>query len=69
MSSIPNARELRRKAEETRGEAATFTILELRASMTEVAAEYERLAGRAEDFEERARLGVANPHALERWLK
>ena len=69
MSSIPSAGELRRKAAETRGEAEAFTTSELRANMIEVAAEYERLAERAEEFEERARLGVANPNALEDWLK
>ena len=69
MANIPNIHELRRKAEETRAEAETFATRELRTQMMVVAAEYERLAIRAEEYEERARLGITTPHLLENWLK
>jgi hypothetical protein len=67
MATIPTTEELIRKAEETREQARLFTHPEIRAHMLEIAAEYERLAKRAEDFKERARIGASNDNSLKDW--
>jgi hypothetical protein len=54
MAAIPTADEHRRKAEETRPDPAGFKTPDIRAKMLEIAAQYERLARRAEEFSERA---------------
>ena len=68
MANIPIADELRRKAQDCRQEAQGFQSIDIRASMLEVAAEYDRLAIRAEEAEERKRLGVSNETALKNWF-
>lgn len=67
MATIPTADELRRKAEQTRAEAQELQVPDIRTKMLEIAAEYERLARRAEEFEERARIGASNDQLLTRW--
>ena len=67
MVNIPTLEELHRKAAKTRDEAKLFTHPDFRAGMLEVAAEYERLAKRAEDFEERARISASNEGAMKNW--
>ena len=66
-ANIPTVEELRRKAETTRAEADRFTQADLRAYMIAIAEEYERLAKRAEDAEERVRVGASNEASLVKW--
>jgi hypothetical protein len=68
MATIPTAEDLRRKAAQSREEAQRSTHPDTRAHMLEVAVEYERLAKRAEEFEERARIGASNEAAMKNWL-
>ena len=68
MSGVPTPEELRYKAVETRAEAEAFATQELRMQMFKIAAEYERLATRAEEYGERARRGLATPHVIENWF-
>jgi hypothetical protein len=66
----PTVEELRQKAQRCRDDAESCAIPELRANMFEIANEYDRLAIRGEQFEERSRLPAANPMnaiALTRW--
>ena len=65
MATIPTVEELGRKAEQARQDADEFQTPVLRAKMFESAAEYERLAKRAEEFEEGARIGASNEAILE----
>ena len=67
MATIPAAEELRRKAEATREAADLFTHPDTRAKMSEIAAEYEQLAKRAEEFDERTRLGARCDDILNNW--
>lgn len=68
MANIPTADELRRKAEECRAQALGFQIPESKAHLLEIAAEYERLAIRAEMDAERQRMGANNEAALMKWF-
>jgi len=68
---LPSRDDLRRKAQQCRSEAEGRTIPDLRAHLLEIAAEYERLAVRGAQFEERSRLPTANPMnaiALTQWF-
>ena len=67
-AKIYTTEELRRNAEETRAEAARFTQPDLRAKMLEIAAEYDRLAKRAEEAEENERIGASLAPALNNWF-
>ena len=69
MTMVRTIEEFRQKAQECRAEAETLENPEIRAAMFEIAAEYERLAVRAEAFEERHRLGVSNHASLINWFK
>lgn len=67
MAKIPTAEELRQKAEDTRAEAEQFKHPDFQAHMLKIAAEYERLAKRADEAKERERLRV-QPGVLESWF-
>jgi hypothetical protein len=67
VANIPTTDELRRKAEECRAQAQGFRTPESKAHLLDIAAEYERLALRAEAAAERERLGVSNEAALTNW--
>lgn len=54
MPNVATAEELRRKAEECRTDAHQFIVPETKAHMLATAAEYERLAMRAAQFEQRS---------------
>ena len=67
----PTVVELRQKAQQCRIEAESYTIPDLRAQLLEIASEYDRLATRGEQFEERARLPKLSPMntvALTNWF-
>jgi len=67
---IQTVEDLRQKAQQCRADAASFTVPELRAYLLKIASEYDRLAARGEQFEERARLPKPSPMntiALSQW--
>lgn len=66
----PTVEEFRQKAQQCRAEAESYTVRESRALLLEIAHEYDRLAARGEQFEERARLPNPSPMnatALSQW--
>jgi hypothetical protein len=69
--SIPTPEDLRRKAQECRDDAESYSNAELRAQLLAIAGEYDRLARRAEEFEMRAVGSVPHPlngRALTHWF-
>jgi hypothetical protein len=69
MTNIPTSSELRRKAQDCRTEAHAFQTADIKANMLEIAAEYDRLAIRADEAEERQRLGASNAAGLTNWFR
>jgi hypothetical protein len=67
MAGLPSAEEQRRKAEECREEAAQYTVSKMRAQMLATAVDYEQLAQRASEFDQRTRVGANNDRALTNW--
>ena len=68
MVTVPTPEELRHKAEECREDALMVQTPDLRIQLLQIADEYERLAKRAEQFEECAQIGASNDEALKKWF-
>jgi len=69
MARVPTIEELRQKADEARADAEHSSHPDLRNQLLAIAAEYERLAKRAEEVEERTQLRVSIEAHLSSWFK
>jgi len=66
-SPTPTIEELRGKAKQCQADAERSTIPELRANLLKIAAEYERLALRGEQFKAHSQNPAGRMIALNRW--